>query len=54
MGTSIQDYLKKINSRVTIIDILSILLSTLILIGFLFYIQDKTSNFKIPVSYIKK
>lgn len=51
MGLSIQDYLKKINSRVSLLDCLSLLVTMFFLLGFSFYLyQQKVSN-RIPVSY---
>jgi hypothetical protein len=52
MGSSIQDYAKKINSKLTIFDCISLLITTVFLLCFLvyLYIEQKASN--IPVSYI--
>lgn len=45
MGNSIQDYLKKINSRLTWVDCLSLLVTSLFLLGFLGYLyRDKGNN----------
>ncbi len=53
MGNSIQDYAKKINSKITIFDIGS-LLAVLIFIGiYSFYVINENKKNDIPVSYIK-
>jgi hypothetical protein len=47
MGLSIQDYLKKINSQLTFIDILSLFITCVFLIilaGYIFHIQQKSTE----------
>lgn len=52
MGFSIQDYLKKINSRLSFVDILSLFVTTLMLLLLLGYLGYKDRENKIGVQYI--
>lgn len=52
IGNSIQDYAKKINSRLSFLDILSVLITTLILAVFTVFLYIKKEKENIPVSYI--
>lgn len=52
MGCSIQDYLKKINSRLSIWDISSMFLTTLVLAIFTIFLYIIKTKSDIPVSYI--
>lgn len=52
MGSSIQDYAKKINSRLSFWDILSVSITTLALAIFAIFLYVKKENENIPVSYI--
>jgi hypothetical protein len=54
MGFSIQDYLKKINSRLTVIDCVSVLFTTLILVLFYGFIHNRYTSSRIPVSYFEQ
>ncbi len=51
MGNSIQDYLKKINSRLTLLDCVSLLITCLLLLGFLGYLYLQKEKNSIPVIY---
>ncbi len=50
---SIQDYLKRINSRLTKLNILSISITTILILGFTVYLYDYQIKSKIPVSYLR-
>lgn len=52
MGSSIQDYAKKINSRLSFWDILSVFITTLALAIFAIFLYIKKESENIPVSYI--
>ena len=52
MGSSIQDYAKKINSRLTIFDCVSLLVTTVFLLCFLAYLYLEQKANDVPVSYI--
>lgn len=52
MGISIQDYAKKINSKLSFWDILSIFVTTLILAIFTVFLYIKKEKENIPVLYI--
>ncbi len=52
MGSSIQDYAKKINSSLSFWDILSVFVTTLILAVFTVFLYIKKEKENIPVSYI--
>lgn len=52
MGSSIQDYAKKINSKLSFWDILSIFVTTLALSVFAIFLYIKKGRENIPVSYI--
>ncbi|MCX6756830.1 MAG: hypothetical protein NTW35_01575 [Candidatus Nomurabacteria bacterium] len=52
MGSSIQDYAKKINSKLSFWDILSVLITTLFLAIFTVFLYIKKEKENIPVSYI--
>ncbi|HCC05957.1 TPA: hypothetical protein DEP94_01175 [Candidatus Nomurabacteria bacterium] len=52
MGSSIQDYAKKINSRLSFWDILSVSITTLALVIFAIFLYIKKGKENIPVSYI--
>ena len=51
MGLSIQDYLKKINSRISLLDCLSLLVTMFFLLGFSLYLYQQKVSHRIPVSY---
>jgi hypothetical protein len=51
MGFSIQDYAKKINSRVSLLDCVSISVTTVFLLIFLGFLSIQQKNESIPVSY---
>ncbi len=51
MMRSIQDYTEKINSRLTWLDILSLFLTTLILLGFTVFLYLNQSATTLPLSY---
>jgi hypothetical protein len=51
MNTIIQEYLKKINSKISLVDIYSILITTLFILGFIVYLY--ISKIESPVTYIK-
>lgn len=51
MGFSIQDYLKKINSRITALNCISLLVTTLFLLAFLGFLVFERKQTDIPVSY---
>lgn len=51
MGNSIQDYLKKINSRITLLNCLSILITLLLLMVFSGYLYIKKENDSPSVTY---
>lgn len=53
MGSSIQDYLKKINSRLTLLDIFSIFVSVTILAVFLTFLYMQREKESISVTYSK-
>ena len=53
MGSSIQDYLKKINSRLTLLDIFSIFVSVTILALFLVFLYVQREKEYISVTYSK-
>lgn len=52
IGHSIQEYLKRINSSLTNLNCISILATTLCLIGFTGYLYYEKAVSDIPVSYI--
>ena len=52
MGFSIQDYLRKINSRLSFLDIASFAVTTLVLVIFALYLFIQKERQDIPVSYI--
>ncbi len=52
MGSSIQDYAKKINSRLTIFDCVSLLVTAVFLLFFTFFLYKERQSNDIPVSYI--
>ncbi len=54
MFHSIQDFLKIINSRLTGLDIVSILVTVVFLSCFAIYLHEKREGLNIPVSYISK
>lgn len=51
MGFSIQDYLKKINSRITTLNCVSLLVTTLFLSLFTIHLYVKREHGRVPVSY---
>jgi hypothetical protein len=51
MDTIIQEYLKKINSSISKLDIYSIFITTIFIMGFLIYLY--ISKIETPVTYIK-
>lgn len=53
MGFSIQDYLKKINSWLTRLNCLSLLVTTLSLLFFLVFLYQQQKEENIPISYIR-
>jgi hypothetical protein len=53
MGHSIQEYLKKINSNLTWMDCISLLVTTIILLVGWVYLYTKQLSSNSPVSYIK-
>ena len=53
MGSSIQDYAKKINSRLSFWDILSVFVTTLVLAIFAIFLYVKKENENIPVTKLK-
>ena len=53
MGYSIQEYLKKINSRLTLLDCVSFLITVIFLVIFAMYLYTEKTKANIPVSYIK-
>ena len=52
MGSSIQDYAKKINSRLSFFDCMSILITTVFILLFSVFLYNEKKNNDIPVSYI--
>jgi hypothetical protein len=52
MGFSIQDYAKKINSRLSWLDCLSLLVTMLFLVAFLIFLYVQEAKNTLPVSYI--
>jgi hypothetical protein len=54
MGFSIQDYLKKINSNLTMIDCVSLFFTTLTLVLFYSFIHNRHALSHLPVSYIRQ
>ena len=51
MGSSIQDYAKKINSRLTTLDCVSLLVTMVFLLAFLGFLTFERKQADIPVSY---
>jgi hypothetical protein len=54
MGFSIQDYLKKINSKLTTIDCVGLFFTTLILVLFYGFVDHKHNSSRVPVSYTEQ
>ncbi len=52
MGSSIQDYAKKINSKLSFLDCVSIFVTTLFILSFSVFLYNDKKNNTIPVSYI--
>jgi hypothetical protein len=52
MGSSIQDYLKKINSRISLFDLVSLSVTLLFLCGFCVFLLVKQSSSQTPVTYV--
>lgn len=48
---SIQEYLKKINSVISIVDCISILISTLSILSFLLFLYIKNESSSVPTTY---
>lgn len=53
MGSSIQDYAKKINSRLTLLDCLSLFVTTLFIALFALFLFKQQESKSIPVSYLQ-
>jgi hypothetical protein len=51
MGSSIQDYVKKINSSLTLLDCVSLLVTSIFLTSFLCFLYIQQREVSIPVSY---
>jgi hypothetical protein len=51
MMRSIQDYAEKINSRLTWLDLISLFLTTVILLGFTVFLYLKQNNTTLPITY---
>ncbi len=52
MRNSIQDYVKLINSRLSWLDILSLLITVLFLLGLTVFLYEKKKQTNIPVLYL--
>ncbi|MDQ5962742.1 MAG: hypothetical protein QG653_549 [Patescibacteria group bacterium] len=52
MGHSIQELLKKINSAITFLDVLSLAITTLIIIVCSWYIVHTISKNNLPITYV--
>lgn len=51
MGSSIQDYAKKINSKITLFDCVSLLVTTIFLLFFVLFLYYRQKALRIPVTY---
>ena len=51
MGSSIQDYAKKINSKITFIDCVSLLITTIFLLFLAIFLYYQQNILTIPVTY---
>ena len=52
MGSSIQDYAKKINSKTTLFDCVSLLITTIFLLSFTIFLYYRQKALSIPVTYV--
>jgi hypothetical protein len=51
MGLSIQDYAKKINSWISLVDCISLLVTMLFLVGFVAFLHGRHTVASLPVTY---